>query len=103
MICCACSCIIVGIGSPSCLSLWERCLSAAKTERVNKLIKKRRKTLSVSFADSSPKGRAKGLYPVTWQDFFDKLSIFFTKIFFSPLTFSGSRFIILHVATALMW
>ena len=30
-------------------------------------------------------------------------SIFFTKIFFSPLTFSGSRFIILYVATALMW
>ena len=40
------------------LSLWERRLSEAKTEREN-----REKALSVTFGDSSPRGRAKGLYP----------------------------------------
>ena len=45
-----------------CLSLWERWPSAARTERVNK---KDCKALSVTCGDSSPKGRAKGLYPVT--------------------------------------
>ena len=60
-----------------CLSPWERWPSPARTERANKLIlsfKKRhafichrqRHTafpLSVAFGDSSPKGRAKGLFP----------------------------------------
>ena len=35
------------------LSLWERWLSEARTERVTK-------ALSVAFGDSSPRGRAKG-------------------------------------------
>ena len=39
---------------PPC-SFWERRLSEAKTEREN-----REKALSVTFGDSSPKGRAKG-------------------------------------------
>ena len=37
------------------VSFWERRLSEAKTEREN-----RGKALSVTFGDSSPKGRAKG-------------------------------------------
>ena len=41
-----------------CLSLWERWLSEAKTERAHN----GRNTLSATFGDSSPKGRAKGLY-----------------------------------------
>ena len=41
-----------------CLSLWERWLSEAKTERAHN----GRNTLSVTFGDNSPKGRAKGLY-----------------------------------------
>ena len=45
---------------PSCLSLWERCLSEAKTERVNAA--HACKTLSVACGDSSPRGRAKGLH-----------------------------------------
>ena len=49
---------VYGVGIP-CLSLWERWLSEAKTERANG------KTLSVTCGDSSPKGRAKGLYPIT--------------------------------------
>ena len=44
--------------STPCLSLWERWLSAAKTERGQGC-----NTLSVTFGDSSPRGRAKGLYP----------------------------------------
>ena len=40
-------------GTP-CLSLWERWLSEAKTERGNQ-------ALSVTCGDSSPRGRAKGL------------------------------------------
>jgi len=40
---------------PPCLFLRERRLSEAKTEREN-----REKALSVTFGDSSPKGRAKG-------------------------------------------
>ena len=40
----------------SCLSLWERWLSAAKTERATLGWK----TLSVTCGDSSPRGRAKG-------------------------------------------
>ena len=63
---------VYGVGIP-CLSLWERWPSAARTERANgvcahKLIllfKKGGKTLSVTCGDSSPKGRAKGLYPIT--------------------------------------
>ena len=39
------------------VSSWERRLSEAKTEREN-----REKALSVTFGDSSPRGRAKGLY-----------------------------------------
>ncbi len=39
-----------------CLSLWERCLSEDGEG------KQGCKTLSVTFGDSSPKGRAKGLY-----------------------------------------
>ena len=42
----------------SCLSLWERWLSEAKTERVDKACK----ALSVTFGGSSPGGRAK--YPL---------------------------------------
>ena len=42
----------------SCLSLWERWLSEAKTERVN--AERDCKALSVACGDSSPKGRAKG-------------------------------------------
>ena len=42
---------------PPC-SFWERRLSEAKTEREN-----REKVLSVTFGDSSPKGRAKGVAP----------------------------------------
>ena len=49
---------VYGVGIP-CLSLWERWPSAARTERANG------KTLSVTCGDSSPKGRAKGLYPIT--------------------------------------
>ena len=45
-----------------CLSLWERRPSAARTEMVNK---KDGKALSVTYGDSSPRGRANGLYPVT--------------------------------------
>ena len=45
-------------GTP-CLSLWERWLSEAKTERGKPV----GSALSVTFGDSSPKGRAKGLYP----------------------------------------
>ena len=37
------------------VSFWERRLSEAKTEREN-----REKALSVTFGDSSPRGRAKG-------------------------------------------
>ena len=37
------------------VSFWERQLSEAKTEREN-----REKALSVTFGDSSPRGRAKG-------------------------------------------
>ncbi len=37
------------------VSFWERRLSEAKTEREN-----RGKALSVTFGDSSPRGRAKG-------------------------------------------
>ena len=48
-ICCACS----NAGTP-CLSHWERWPSEARTERGN--------ALSVTFGDSSPRGRAKGLY-----------------------------------------
>ena len=40
------------------VSFWERRLSEAKTEREN-----REKALSVTFGDSSPKGRAKGVAP----------------------------------------
>ena len=43
---------------PPCLFLRERRLSEAKTEREN-----REKALSVTFGDSSPKGRAKGVAP----------------------------------------
>ena len=43
-----------------CLSLWERWLSEAKTERAHN----GRNTLSVTFGDSSPKGRAKGCTPL---------------------------------------
>ena len=46
--------------STPCLSLWERWLSEAKTERGQGC-----NTLSVTFGDSSPRGRAKGLYPGT--------------------------------------
>ena len=42
---------------PPCLSLWERGLSAAKTERV---FVEGRQALSVTCGDSSPRGRAKG-------------------------------------------
>ena len=42
----------------ACLSLWERWLSGAKTERANAAGDC--KALSVSCADSSPRGRAKG-------------------------------------------
>ena len=45
-----------GTGS-ACLSLWERWLSGAKTERANAAGDC--KALSVSCADSSPGGRAK--------------------------------------------
>ena len=45
--------------SAPCLSLWERCLSEAKTERV--YAECDCKTLSVACGDSSPRGRAKGL------------------------------------------
>ena len=41
------------------VSFWERRLSEAKTEREN-----REKALSVTFGDSSPKGRAKGCTPL---------------------------------------
>ena len=41
-----------------CLSLWERWLSEAKTERVHMDAT----PLSATFGGSSPKGRAKGLY-----------------------------------------
>ena len=54
------------------VSFWERRLSEAKTEREN-----REKALSVTFGDSSPKGRAKGLHPAS---------------FFSALR-EGSRFL----------
>ena len=48
-------CIILAYGeSASCLSLRERCPSAARTERGNNDY-----ALSVSFADSSPRGRSK--------------------------------------------
>ena len=40
---------------PPLVSFWERRLSEAKTEREN-----REKALSVTFGDSSPRGRAKG-------------------------------------------
>ena len=40
------------------VSFWERRLSEAKTEREN-----REKALSVTFGDSSPEGRAKGVAP----------------------------------------
>ena len=43
---------------PPLVSFWERRLSEAKTEREN-----REKALSVTFGDSSPKGRAKGVAP----------------------------------------
>ena len=43
---------------PPC-SFWERRLSEAKTEREN-----REKALSVTFGDSSPRGRAKGCTPL---------------------------------------
>ena len=42
---------------PSCLSLWERCLSEAKTERGDRVTAK---PLSAACGDSSPRGRAKG-------------------------------------------
>ena len=42
-----------------CLSLWERCPSAARTERANN--QKDCEALSVTCGDSSPRGRAKGL------------------------------------------
>ena len=42
---------------PSCLSLWERCLSAAKTERVHAA--RALRTLSAASGTTSPKGRAK--------------------------------------------
>ena len=56
--------------SVPCLSLWERWPSAARTERVNNdhsilLFEKGCEALSVTCGDSSPKGRAKGLCPVT--------------------------------------
>jgi len=54
------------------VSFWERRLSETKTERGN-----REKALSVTFGDSSPKGRAKGLHPAS---------------FFSALR-EGSRFL----------
>ena len=41
-----------------CLSLWERCLSEAKTERV--YAERDCKALSVTCGGSSPKGRAGG-------------------------------------------
>ena len=49
---------LLGIGARlNCplVSFWERRLSEAKTEREN-----REKALSVTFGDSSPRGRAKG-------------------------------------------
>ena len=46
--------------STPCLSLWERWLSEAKTERGQGC-----NTLSVTFGDSSPKGRAKGVRILT--------------------------------------
>ena len=54
------------IAPPPCLSLWERWPSAARTERVNvhDTNIKRRKALSVTFGDSSPRGRAKGAFSV---------------------------------------
>ena len=42
-----------------CLSLWERCLSEVNEDGEGI---SRCSTLSVTFGDSSPKGRAKGLY-----------------------------------------
>ena len=100
MRCKQCSTAGCSAGIP-CLSLWERCPSKARTERVNKLLKKRRFShlaalgfaglhslspqtlrlrkkrhaficrrqrhtafpLSVASSDSSPRGRAKGMYP----------------------------------------
>ena len=50
MIRCARSCI-----SPPCLTLWERWLSEDGEGKLGK-------ALSVTFGDSSPRGRAKGLY-----------------------------------------
>ncbi len=79
MICCSCSCIIfVYRVSVPCLSLWERWPSAARTERVLPLPlgevaersedgegkQKGCKPLSVTCGDSSPKGRAKGLWHI---------------------------------------
>ena len=48
-------------------SPWERCPSKARTERAGEgtrtiLPPKGRKALSVTFGDSSPRGRAKGVY-----------------------------------------
>ena len=43
------------------LSLWERCLSE-DGEGISRC-----STLSVTFGDSSPKGRAKGLYLIACQ------------------------------------
>ena len=49
--------------STPCLSLWERWLSEAKTEMGQGC-----NTLSVTFGDSSPRGRAKGLYQYSGAD-----------------------------------
>ena len=71
------------------VSFWERRLSEAKTEREN-----REKALSVTFGDSSPKGRAKGVRILTRETeriFADTLrQLFYVSSIFPAILVSSS-------------
>jgi hypothetical protein len=75
--------------STPCLSLWERWLSEAKTERGQGC-----NTLSVTFGDSSPKGRAKGVRILTRETeriFADTLrQLFYNSSIFPAILVSSS-------------
>ena len=71
------------------VSFWERRLSEAKTERES-----REKALSVTFGDSSPKGRAKGVRILTRETeriFADTLrQLFYDSSIFPAILVSSS-------------
>ena len=80
------------IGTAPCLSLWERCLSESEDGDG----KQGRKALSVTFGDSSPRGRAKGVRILTRETeriFADTLrQLFYDSSIFPAILASSSAF-----------